>query len=93
MNTRTVDAAGGIHYHNEQGHLHREDGPAYKTPEVESWYSNGLLHRDDGPAVVYPDGTFGWCLNGCVYDNLEHWLTALKIGEPEKTALRIRWMR
>lgn len=39
-------------YHNEDGQLHRDDGPSviYANGR-EEWYQNGQLHREDGPAI------------------------------------------
>ena len=43
---------------NEEGKLHREDGPAQIwATGIEEWYKEGKLHRMDGPAVVYPTGS------------------------------------
>jgi hypothetical protein len=44
-------------YRNENGKLHRIDGPAsveYNSDgsRTEKWYKNGLLHRIDGPARI-----------------------------------------
>jgi uncharacterized protein (UPF0216 family) len=45
-------------YRNEQGQLHREDGPAVELPDGSKvYYQNNLLHRNDGPAVELADGT------------------------------------
>jgi hypothetical protein len=42
---------GDIYYLNEQGRLHREDGPAYiGIYGSEDWYFDGMLHREGGPA-------------------------------------------
>jgi hypothetical protein len=51
-------------YRNEQGLLHREDGPAVLCDEGTKYYINGLLHREDGPAAVYKDGTSCYYING-----------------------------
>lgn len=55
----------GKFYHNCNGELHREGGPAacYKDGS-KWWYRNNELHREDGPAVEHPDGTKEWFLNG-----------------------------
>ena len=55
----------GYGYYNDNGKLHREDGPAEIYPDgTQIWYLNGRLHREDGPAVIHPDGTQFWHLNG-----------------------------
>ena len=61
----TVDSNGTIRWRNENGQLHREDGPAVEyTDGTKVWYLNDQLHREDGPAVEYADGTKSWYLNG-----------------------------
>jgi hypothetical protein len=45
-------------YHNEQGQLHREDGPAVEFANGDKYYyKNDLLHREDGPAIIYANGS------------------------------------
>jgi hypothetical protein len=40
-------------YINENGQLHRLDGPAREYSSGEKyWYKNGDLHREDGPAYI-----------------------------------------
>lgn len=52
-------------WRNEQGQLHREDGPALiKTNGDQFWWLNGKLHRTDGPAAIWADGARAWWLNG-----------------------------
>jgi hypothetical protein len=46
-----------IEYRNENGQLHREDGPAREYSSGKKWwFKNGKKHREDGPAVEFPDG-------------------------------------
>jgi len=62
---KDIDEYGNICYYNEQGQLHREDGPAVEYANGDkSWYINGLRHKEDGPAVEYADGTKAWYING-----------------------------
>lgn len=56
----------GIRYFQE-GHLHREGGPAVIGPYGEQWYRDGKLHRDDGPAVEMMDGCKEWWVNGYLH--------------------------
>lgn len=53
---------------NEEGKLHREDGPAQVWASgIQEWYKNGKLHRMDGPAVIYPLDSHGvdkWYFEG-----------------------------
>jgi hypothetical protein len=53
-----------VEYRNEQGQLHREDGPAIVYKDGKYYYINGLLHREDGPAVEYKDGSVVYYKNG-----------------------------
>jgi len=42
-------------WRNEQGKLHREDGPAVELDNGDkSWWVNGKLHREDGHSQI-PD--------------------------------------
>jgi len=61
---KTVDKSGTIRFYNEDGHFHREDGPAliYKKGNKE-WFKNGKRHNDNGPAVIYSDGSKFWYKN------------------------------
>ena len=48
-------------YRNQQGLLHRTDGPARVWPDgSQEWYCNGQRHRTDGPAGIDADGTQSW---------------------------------
>jgi hypothetical protein len=48
-------------YRDENGELHREDGPAIEYPDgTKSWYLHGKLHREGGPAAEWSDGTKVW---------------------------------
>ena len=50
-----------VEWKDEDGRLHREDGPAVIGADgAQSWYQYGEQHRDDGPALTRPDGTQGW---------------------------------
>ena len=61
----TVDNEGTIRWYNEDGQLHREDGPAYERADgYKSWYLNGQLHREDGPAWEWANGAKQWWING-----------------------------
>ena len=44
-------------WYDEAHRFHRENGPAFISYEIISWYRNGLRHREDGPAVVFSDGS------------------------------------
>jgi len=60
-----IDANGTKWWHNSQGQIHRDDGPAVEFASgSKSWWKNGELHREDGPAREYADGTKYWHING-----------------------------
>ena len=53
-----------IEWRNEQGQLHKVDGPAVEHEDgYQEWYLNGKRHRADGPAVMFPSGSKYWYLN------------------------------
>jgi hypothetical protein len=59
---------GGIEYINEDGKLHRLDGPAVEWKYGnKSWYINGMLHREDGPARESITGNKCWYINGLLH--------------------------
>lgn len=52
-------------WRNDEGELHREDGPAMVCENgSKDWYWNGKLHREDGPATECGNGYKAWFLNG-----------------------------
>jgi hypothetical protein len=53
---------------DDEGDLHRLDGPAQITPSKKSWYQFGLKHRVDGPAMEYLDGWNMWYYEGKIID-------------------------
>lgn len=53
--TQRTDRNGTVWYYNDQGQLHREDGPAIENPDgINAWYKNSKLHRLHGPALITP---------------------------------------
>ena len=48
------------------GILHRTDGPAYITKDVEMWFYNGKRHRENGPAVITATSQT-WYRNGKIH--------------------------
>jgi len=60
-----VEDDGAIKWHNEEGFLHRLDGPAKEYVDgTKIWYKEGKLHRLDGPALEDADGDKRWYING-----------------------------
>ncbi|MFO0190304.1 MAG: hypothetical protein ACK54F_03540 [Planctomycetia bacterium] len=65
MSAPTIDEYGTKRYFNEQGQLHRTDGPAVEYADgTKAWYVNDKLHRTDGPAYEWADGSKSWYVNG-----------------------------
>ena len=63
--TKEVSEYGTIRYYNEQGQLHREDGPAIEHADGDKhWFLNDKLHREDGPAIEWANGHKEWWING-----------------------------
>ena len=72
MSNPEIDEDGNKFWYNEQGKLHRVDGPAIKWWNGDkAWWSHGKLHREDGPAVEHVDGSKFWYLNGKRYTEEE----------------------
>jgi hypothetical protein len=66
---------GNRYYHNKNGDMHREDGPAFESKDGwQVWYINGRKHREDGPAVVHSSGVMEWWLNDVNIDAISHFL-------------------
>jgi hypothetical protein len=57
---------GDVVYTNDDGKLHREDGPAVECQDgYQAWYINGVYHRVGGPAVIrLIDPAKMWYKNG-----------------------------
>lgn len=48
-------------YFNENGELHRVDGPAIElNDDVKEWLINRNLYREIGPVFEYSNGTKKW---------------------------------
>ena len=60
---------GNIIYLNDDGELHRLDGPALIDAGTgyEAWFNNGKFHRDGGPARKCVEGTLEWWENGGIH--------------------------
>jgi hypothetical protein len=59
-----IDTEGVKRWYNEQGEVHREDGPAVEYPNGQkNWYRHNQIHREDGPAIEYPNGDESWYQN------------------------------
>lgn len=57
---------------DEQGKLHREDGPAIEYEDgFKQWHIHGMHHSVDGPATICPDGKTVWVVRGVRLDQNE----------------------
>ena len=52
--------------YDDEGRLHRENGPAVVNGGDQEWYHHGKLHRDGGPAEIKPSSSKreAWYQNG-----------------------------
>ena len=66
MSNLIIDEYGDKRWRNNEGLLHRVDGPAveYANGGKKVWYLRGKKHRLDGPAIEWSDGTKHWIVNG-----------------------------
>jgi hypothetical protein len=56
-------------FYNDQGKLHKEDGPAIIWPDGHmEWWLDGKKHRNNGPAICHRDGLKEWDDNGNLYE-------------------------
>ena len=59
---------GTIKYVDDQGDLHRLDGPAVEyTDGSKEWFVNGRRHRSNGPAIESADGKVQWFMEGFIH--------------------------
>lgn len=93
MKTTSYDENSNIcyeYYLDEEGLLHREDGPAWIEYDpagdlyLEMYLINGDCHREDGPAVIYyyeEGNNYNYFLNGIKYEEpwqTENWIDFAK---------------
>ena len=70
MAKRVYHRDGTVIWYDDEGHRHREDGPATVWPHgMQWWFSHGRFHSTHGPAVLNADGRLVWyeddrCLRG-----------------------------
>jgi hypothetical protein len=89
--TMTIDQEGTKMWRNQEGQLHRTDGPAYETANGDkAWWVDGQLHRTDGPAVEYADGRKMWWVNGQEL-TFAKWVEQVAATEQARTLLLIKY--
>lgn len=68
MSRVETDDVGTQRWYDDQGCLHRDDGPAIEHADGSKfWYHRGVLHRDDDPAIEYSSGSKVWYKNGLTH--------------------------
>ena len=76
---------------NEEGKLHRDDGPAMIWADgTEEWFFNGKRHRTDGPAAIWADGTEEWWLNNKKY-SFQEWADKLNLDQKARLEMVMKW--
>jgi hypothetical protein len=84
----TVKDNGDKLWYNENGQLHRLDGPAVEHIDgYTSWWVNGRIHRLDGPAVEWPDGVKSWWIEEKQYSEKEFQVKIASMNRPFKGVL------
>ena len=72
---------GSEFWRNQNGEIHRLDGPAVIDSDgTQFYYQYGLKHREDGPAVIRANGT------------KEYWINGKKLTESEFNSRSIKSM-
>jgi hypothetical protein len=59
-----IDKSGDTWHYNEQGQLHRTDGPAAERSGDKFYFISDKLHRTDGPAVELANGYKSYWIGG-----------------------------
>jgi hypothetical protein len=91
MDNPEVDRFGNQIWYNEDGKLHRTDGPAIISANGHQyWYQHDNLYREDGPAQIWPRGDVDWWLNGNMY-TFEDWLDIVNISDESKVMLKLKY--
>ena len=61
MAKRRYHRYGAVRWLDDEGHFHREDGPAAVLDDgAHFWCRHGDFHFAHGPSVLYADGTVRW---------------------------------
>jgi hypothetical protein len=61
-------------YFNDNGELHRTDGPAIIIDNGTLWWMvNDELHRLDGPAIELYDGRKNYYINNIIYSEKDYY--------------------
>lgn len=92
---QVFDEYGNEWWYNEEGHLHREDGPAARLNGFggESWHLNGKYHRVGGPAVTYENGETVWYLHDKYYHDPAEYCDVAGITGRDKTLFLLKYSK
>ena len=92
MESKIIVLPNGIKiWSNEEGQLHRDDGPAMIWPDgTKLWYQNDKRHRTDDPAVILSDGSEEWFLNDKQYSFTE-WADKLNLDQKTRLEMVMKW--
>jgi hypothetical protein len=89
--TMTIDRAGRKTWHNQQGQLHRTDGPAVERADgTKAWCLSDQLHRTDGPAYEGANGHKEWWVDGQPLTFTE-WVDRVTNTEQARTLLLLKY--
>ena len=61
MAKRVYNRSGTVRWYDDEGLLHRVDGPASVWPHgTQYWFCHGRFHFVHGPALVWTNGCLRW---------------------------------
>ena len=91
MNNPVIDEHGIKEWHDSDGKLHRDDGPAIMYASgTKEWWQHGECHRDNGPAIEYANGHKEWWLNDR-YLSFNQWLDQANISDEDKVMMKLKY--
>jgi hypothetical protein len=92
MSKPFIDNIGTQIWRNDNGKLHRENGPAYiSLSGYKAWYKNGLRHREDGPAIILTDDSMAWYINGKRKLKNSSFQKAAKLSDEDMIAIVLKY--
>lgn len=91
MGNPQIDRFGTQKWYDDDGQLHRTDGPAELWPNGDQWWCCcGKMHRTDGPAEIWSDGDVEWWLNDKHY-TFGKWLEQVDVSDESKVMLKLQY--
>ena len=61
---KSVGYYNDVKYKDKNGIVHNEEGPAWISESVSSYFIDGEYHREDGPARIWIDGVIEFVVKG-----------------------------